>query len=72
LINAANRRLTGKSLIQSVIRLSSPVCKNIPVFDLPKSLLQIPPSRSGQRGVAHVTNVGRDAVDADARQDEQR
>jgi hypothetical protein len=38
--------------------LSSPFRKNIPVRDLPKSLLYPSPSRPDKRGVRVVTNVG--------------
>jgi DNA-binding XRE family transcriptional regulator len=51
---------TGKS----VIRLSSPICKNIFVPARPKSLLYPPPSRPIEGRIAIVTDAGRDAVDA--------
>jgi hypothetical protein len=51
---------TGKS----VAGLSSPSRKNIPLRDLPKSTLELPPSRSTEGRLAIVTDAGRDAVDA--------
>jgi hypothetical protein len=58
---------TGKSLI----RLSSPACKNIPLLVSPKSILKLPPSRPTQRGVSRSSRtLGRDAVDADGAADE--
>jgi hypothetical protein len=53
---------TGKS----VNCLSSPICKNISVPALPKSLLYPPPSRPMKGRIAIVTDAGRDAVDAAA------
>src|SRR6202035_986778 len=56
---------TGKSLIWSVISLSSPSAKNIPLRRRPKSLLKLPPSRPTQRGVSRSSRtLERDAVDA--------
>ena len=46
--------------------LSSPLCKNIPLPALPKSLLYPPPSRPMEGRIAIVTDAGRDAVDAAA------
>jgi hypothetical protein len=46
--------------------LSSPLCKNISVPVLPKSLLELPPSRPMKGRIAIVTDAGRDAVDAAA------
>jgi hypothetical protein len=43
---------TGKSVIRSVIPLSSPLCKNISVFPKPKSGLYDSPSHPTQRGVS--------------------
>ena len=57
---------TGKS----VTRLSSPVCKNIPLLVLPKSPLYRQPSRPTQGRIAIVTDAGWDAVDADGASDE--
>src|SRR5205814_5518159 len=37
--------------------LSSPVCKNIPVRALPKSTLELPPSRPTQRGVSRSSRT---------------
>jgi hypothetical protein len=53
--------LTGKSTIS----LSSPICKNISILELPKSNLEPPPSRPKEGRLAIVTDAGRDAVDAD-------
>ena len=47
------RCLPGKS----VVWLSSPACKNILLFDLPKSTLQLPPSRPTQRGVSRSSRT---------------
>jgi hypothetical protein len=57
---------TGKS----VNRLSSPICKNIPVGARPKSNPYLPPSRPTEGRLAIVTDAGRDAVDADGAKDE--
>jgi hypothetical protein len=60
---------TGKSLgcSSAVILLSSsPVCKNIFIPRKAQSLLHPMPSRPSEGRFAIVTNVGRDAVDADA------
>ena len=57
---------TGKS----VTCLSSPLCKNIPVFARPKSPLELPSSRPTEGRHAIVTAAGRDAVDADGAADE--
>ena len=46
--------------------LSSPLCKNILLPALPKSLLYPPPSRPMKGRIAIVTDAGRDAVDAAA------
>jgi hypothetical protein len=54
---------TGKS----VIWLSSPSAKNIPLLRRPKSTLELPPSRPTQRGVSRSSRtLERDAVDAAA------
>jgi hypothetical protein len=45
---------------------SSPVCRNIFIPRNAKSLLHPMPSRPSEGRFAIVTNVGRDAVDADA------
>ncbi len=58
--------LTGKS----GVGLSSPAGKNIPLRDLPKSTLVLPPSRSTEGRLAIVTDAGRDAVDAGGADDE--
>jgi hypothetical protein len=55
-----------------VIPLSSPFLQKILVLFYPKSVVRPSPSRLGKRGVRVVTNVGRDAVDALATQDERR
>jgi hypothetical protein len=60
----AKRRPTGKS----PKGLSSPLAENIPVGGWPDSNLYLPPSRPTQRGVGHVTDAGRVAVDAAARE----
>jgi len=52
--------------------LSSPLCKNISVFPNPKSELYGSLSRPTEGRVAIVTAAGRDAVDADALEDERR
>src|SRR3984893_3383243 len=52
--------------------LSSPLCKNISVFPNPKSELYDSLSRPTEGRVAIVTAAGRDAVDADALEDERR
>jgi hypothetical protein len=52
--------------------LSSPRAKNIPLVPSGKSNLQLPPSRPTEGRLAIVTDAGRDAVDADALNDEQR
>ena len=57
---------TGKSPICP----SSPICKNIPLRDLPKSAIYPPPSRPTEGRLAIVTNAGRDAVDAGSAKDE--
>jgi hypothetical protein len=44
---------TGKS----VICLSSPACKNIPLLRRPKSTLELPPSRSHKRGVSRSSRT---------------
>jgi hypothetical protein len=46
--------------------LSSPLCKNIPLLDSPKSTLELIPSCSVRGALAIATDVERDAVDADA------
>jgi hypothetical protein len=51
---------------KSVAKLSSPSRKNIPLRDLPKSTLELPPSCPTEGRLAIVTDAGRDAVDADA------
>src|SRR3977135_225532 len=51
---------TGKS----VNYLSSPSCKNIPVFAAPKSPLHPSPSRPTEGRIRIVRDAGRDAVDA--------
>src|SRR5260370_33281534 len=56
--------LTGKS----GVGLSSPAGKNIPLRDLPKSTLELPPSRPTEGRLAIVTDAGRDAVDARRRE----
>jgi hypothetical protein len=53
---------TGKS----VTWLSSPICKNISVLALPKSLLYPSTSRPTEGRIMIVTNAGWDAVDAAA------
>jgi hypothetical protein len=58
--------LTGKS----VANLSSPSRKNIPLRDLPKSTLELPPSCPTEGRFANVTDAGRDAVDARRAKDE--
>jgi hypothetical protein len=50
--------------------VSSPFCKNIPIFRRSKSALYLSPSRSDRGALAIVTNAGRDAVDADGATDE--
>ena len=55
-----------------LIPLSSPFRKNISLFPKPKSVVVFAASRLDKRGVRVVTNVGRDAVDALATQDERR
>ena len=50
----------------SVVGLSSPICKKIPLRAYPKSLLYPPPFRPTEGRVAIVTNAGWNAVDADA------
>ena len=51
----------GKSAI-----LSSPVCKNILIFNIPNQvyIIAVPPTEGR---IAIVTDAGRDAVDAEAR-----
>src|SRR6266849_4823201 len=61
-IQSVKLRPTGKS----PICLSSPICKNIPLRDLPKSNLYPPPSRLTEGRLAIVTDARRDAVDAAA------
>jgi len=46
--------------------LSSPKCKNILIFRNRKSVYILAPSRSDRGALAIVTDVERDAVDADA------
>ena len=46
--------------------LSSPFAKNIPFLDSPKSVLELIPSCSVRGALAIVTDVERDAVDANA------
>jgi hypothetical protein len=53
------------------LTLSSPLCKNILIFRRPKSVYNPSPSCPTE-GRAHVTNAGRDAVDADGAFDERR
>src|SRR5665647_2701416 len=57
---------TGKSKRAAREALSSPLAKNIPFLDSPKSVLELAPSRSVRGALAIVTNVERDAVDVDA------
>jgi hypothetical protein len=45
-------------------RLSTPLCKNIPIPFSPKSPAYLLPSRPTEGRLAIVTDAGRDAVDA--------
>ena len=63
--------LTGKSG-QSVAFFVQPHQKKFPLRALPKSNLELPPSRSSGGALAIVTDVERDAVDADGADDERR
>jgi len=58
--------LTGKSKRAACEAPSSPFAKNIPFLDSPKSVLELIPSCSVRGALAIVTDVERDAVDADA------
>ena len=62
---------SGKS-VACVCGLSSPACKNISLNPSGKSRLLASPVPSERGALAIVTNVGRDAVDAAASQDERR
>jgi hypothetical protein len=55
---------------KSLVGLSSPLRKNIPLPAFPKSSLEPPPSCSTEGRLAIVTNAGRDALDADGAFDE--
>ena len=52
--------------------LSSPCAKNISLFPKPKSVVVFAPSHPSEGRLENVTDVGRDAVDAMATQDERR
>ena len=57
---------TGKSKRAAREAPSSPLAKNIPFLDSPKSVLELIPSCSVRGALAIVTDVERDAVDVDA------
>jgi hypothetical protein len=62
-------RRTGRLICPtgcSAIFVSSPFCKNISVFTIPKSPLYPVPFRPTEGRIAIVTDAGRNAVDADA------
>ncbi len=65
-------RPPGKSPRPPIFSMSSPAAKKIPLRRYPKSLLYPPPSRSSRGALAIVTDVERDAVDADGAFDEWR
>jgi hypothetical protein len=65
---ATNSRCMDCPSGKSVAGLSSPSRKNIPLRDLPKSTLELPPSRSTEGRLAIVTDAGRDAMDARRRE----
>jgi hypothetical protein len=64
--DSATNLPAGQIRARSFIFLSSPVCKNISVFPKPNQNYMIRCPAPSEGRFAIVTDVGRDAVDADA------